>query len=184
MKFEKVSFKTFYESCKNSDSFHSLAFRRGIQTEEDQEKTAYKLWNEIKLPKRATKFSAGYDFFTPIEFGLGGAGTLSRSITIPTGIKVDLDNDKFLMMVPRSGQGFRNRLMLWNTCGIIDSDYFNNEKTEGHIMIKFYLGDPSNRYLRVDSGEAVCQGIIVPYFKVSNDEVEEARKGGFGSTSK
>ena len=88
-------------------------------------------YNDIKIPKRATTGSAGYDFFAPFTFTLNP----NETIKIPTGIRVILDSDKFLPIYPRSGLGFKFRLQLDNTVGIIDSDYCNSDN-EGHIFIK------------------------------------------------
>ena len=80
-------------------------------------------YSGLKLPKRATKCSAGYDIFSPIDFTLEPGETMK----IPTGIRVLLDENKFLMIVPRSGLGFKYRLQLDNTVGIIDADYSNSD---------------------------------------------------------
>lgn len=137
-------------------------------------------YEEIKIPKRATKFSAGYDFYAPFGFILKPGDT----ITIPTGIKCCLDNDKFLAIVPRSGMGFKYKLRLNNTLGVIDADFYNNESNEGHIFIKISNENNENKELKVNKGEAFAQGIILSYFTTEDDEVTEERKGGFGSTTK
>lgn len=89
------------------------------------------IYNKIKLPKRATTKSAGYDFYTPFGFVL----PTNESIVIPTGIRCNCKPNYFLSLVPRSGIGFKNRVMLANTVGIIDADYYD-ATNEGHIMIK------------------------------------------------
>ena len=89
------------------------------------------IYNDILLPKRATFGSAGYDFFAPYSFTLKPSDT----ILIPTGIKVKIEDGWFLALFPRSGQGFKYRLQLDNTVGIIDSDYYF-AKNEGHILVK------------------------------------------------
>lgn len=136
-------------------------------------------YDDIKLPQRATKYSAGYDIFSVKSFTLGPYET----ILIPTGIKVQLDCDKFLMVVPRSGQGFKFKVQLYNTCGIIDADYYDNDDNEGHIWVKLYNDSPEGKTLVVRQGDAICQGIILPYFITENDRSENVRSGGFGSTS-
>ena len=135
-------------------------------------------YEQIKLPKRATKCSAGYDIFSICDFELRPRQT----ILLPTGIKAQLDFDKYLLIVPRSGQGFKFKVQLYNTCGIIDSDYFNNEKNEGHIWVKLYNDSPEGHTLKVKQGDAICQGIISQYFVVDEDNVKTERNGGFGST--
>ena len=136
-------------------------------------------YDEIKLPIRATAYSAGYDIFSVRSFSLGP----NESILIPTGIKMMIDSDKFLLILPRSGQGFKYKVQLYNTAGVIDSDYYNNETNEGHIWVKLYNDSPEEKTLSISKGEAICQGIILPYYKVVDDESDKERVGGFGSTS-
>lgn len=157
MKFEKISYGQWYTDTS------------GIEVE----------YNDIKLPKRATKGSAGYDFFSLHGFELKPRQT----ILVPTGIKVQLDCDKVLVMVPRSGHGFKYKVQLQNTVGIIDCDYYNNKKNEGHIWVKLYNDSPDGETLVVKSGEAFCQGIIMQYFTVEGDNEDNVREGGFGSTT-
>lgn len=136
-------------------------------------------YEDIKLPERATKNSAGYDIYSVTDFTLQPGGT----INLPTGIKVELDDDKFLLILPRSGQGFKYKLQLYNTVGAIDQDYYNNKKNEGHIWIKIFNDSPEGKTLTINRGDAICQGIILPYYKVDGDNVDRERNGGFGSTS-
>ena len=84
------------------------------------------IWDGIELPKRSTDGSAGYDFTLPFGFKL----KKGESITIPTGICCKMEKSEFLMIVPRSGQGFKYRVSLVNTAGIIDADYFNNTDSD------------------------------------------------------
>lgn len=159
MKFEKISYDQFLDDL--SDKWFDYD-------------------NDIKIPKRATKCSAGYDIYSVYDFKLAPGET----ILLPTGIKVELDPDKYLLIVPRSGQGFKFKVQLYNTCGIIDADYYNNEKNEGHIWVKLYNDSPEGKTLSVNKGDAICQGIISQYFVVDDDKSDEIRNGGFGSTSK
>lgn len=131
----------------------------------------------IKIPKRATTGSAGYDFFAPFDFSLVPGAT----IKIPTGIRCILKEGFVLKEYPRSGLGFKYRVRLDNTVGIIDSDYYKSDN-EGHIFIK--ITNEGQQILKVKQGEAFCQGIIVEHFYAEEDEVTEQRNGGFGSTSK
>ena len=133
---------------------------------------------EIKMPKRATKGSAGYDIFTPINLKLKAGD----SIVIPTGLKIALDSDKFLMIVPRSGMGFKYQIGLANTVGIIDQDYYNNPENEGHIMIKLVNHGSKDCY--ICAGTAICQGIILSFDICDGDEASLERSGGFGSTDR
>ena len=137
-----------------------------------------KEYDDIKLPKRATKGSAGYDFFSPFDFSLEPGET----IKIPTGIKAKIADGFVLKEYPRSSFGFKYRVRLDNTVGIIDSDYYNNEKNEGHIFIK--ITNEGAKSLEVKKGDAFCQGIFSEYFLAEEEEVTEKRTGGIGSTSK
>lgn len=134
-------------------------------------------YDNIKIPKRATTGSAGYDFFAPFDFSLVPGAT----IKIPTGIRCILKEGFVLKEYPRSGLGFKYRVRLDNTVGIIDSDYYKSDN-EGHIFIK--ITNEGQQILEVKQGEAFCQGIIVEHFYAEEDEVTEQRNGGFGSTSK
>lgn len=139
--------------------------------------TIQSFWSDIILPKRATAESAGYDFFVPFNFIIGPG----EEPIIPTGIKVKLDPGYFLMIVPRSGLGFKYQLCLANTVGIIDGDYFNNQNNEGHIMVK--LINRGDRECFIKRGKAFCQGIILPYGLTIDDNATQERVGGIGSTS-
>ena len=136
-------------------------------------------YSDIKLPKRATRYSAGYDFFLTRDISLKPGET----VKVPTGIHVCLDEDKFLAVVPRSGLGFKYRLQLDNTIGIIDADYINSEN-EGHIFIKITNDSKEDKLLELEAGKAFAQGIIMSYFTTIDDEANGERNGGFGSTDK
>lgn len=133
-------------------------------------------YENIKLPHRATMGSAGYDFYSPVEFTLAPGET----IKFPTGIRTKIDEGWVLMMFPRSGLGFKYKLQLNNTVGIIDSDYFN-ALNEGHIFVK--LTNEGNKIVNVKAGEAVVQGVFVPFGIVTGDSASGVRVGGFGSTN-
>ena len=149
------------------------------QFTQDFEKCAGVIYKNLKIPKRATLGSAGYDFFSPIDFTLAPGET----IKIPTGVRVLLSMDKFLMIVPRSGLGFKYKLQLDNTVGIIDSDYSGSDN-EGHIWIKITNDSRDGKTLTIKAGEAIAQGIILKYELTDNDSTDEIRNGGFGSTTK
>lgn len=138
-------------------------------------------YDEIKLPRRATAHSAGYDIYSVTDFTLNSG----ECILLPTGIKVKLDSDKWLQIVPRSGSGFKFGIALANTCGVIDSDYYNNSKNEGHIWVKltYPRSQINDKPFVVKKGDAICQGIISQYFVTEDDGSSEKRVGGFGSTS-
>lgn len=137
-----------------------------------------KIYDEIRLPLRATKGSAGYDFFAPVAFTLKPG----ESIKIATGIRVWMENGWVLKCYPRSGHGFKFRLQLDNTVGIIDSDYFDTEN-EGHLFVKLTNDSREGKILTVEKGEGMFQGIFIEYGITLDDEAEEVRTGGFGSTT-
>ena len=142
----------------------------------------YDLFNEymnIKLPKRATRKSAGYDFFAPWEFTLQPGET----IKVPSGIRVFLDDDRFLMCAPRSGLGFKYRVQLDNTLGIIDADYVESEN-EGHIFFKITNDTHDDKTVTVNQGDGFVQGIIIKYDVTEDDDACDVRNGGFGSTDR
>jgi len=140
----------------------------------------YLNYNELKLPCRATQGSAGYDFFSPISFKLKAG----QAIKVPTCIKCNLNQGNVLMLFPRSSYGFKFRMQLDNTVGIIDQDYYNNESNEGHIFVKITNDSKNNKCLVVNKGDAFAQGIIVPFMTTDDDNVTTIRTGGIGSTSK
>jgi len=137
------------------------------------------LWEEIKLPQRATKGSAGYDFFSPARLLLKPGDT----VKVPTGIKCSLDDYRFLMIVPRSSMGFKYRMQLDNSVGIIDADYYDNPSNEGHIYIKITNDGHEGKLLDIAKGEAFAQGIILNFDVTIDNEVTAVRTGGIGSTS-
>ena len=140
---------------------------------------AKKIYEDIKLPLRATKYSAGYDFYSPFDFTLNPG----ESIKIPTGIRAKMREDYALFLLPRSGLGFKYRLQLNNTIGLIDADYFYSDN-EGHIFAKITNDSNEGKVISVKKGEAFIQGVFLSYGITEDDEVNSIRNGGFGSTSK
>lgn len=137
------------------------------------------VYDNLKIPKRATKGSAGYDFYLPFDMSLKPG----ESVKIPTGIRVKIDEGWVLKLYPRSGLGFKFRLQLNNTVGIIDSDYFNSDN-EGHIYAKVTNDSNEGKTIELKAGDAFMQGIFVEYGITFDDEAEGIRNGGFGSTSR
>lgn len=165
-KFHKVSLYQFINDWM--DTFPGY--------EENQVKTIYE---SIRLPKRATTGSAGYDFYSPIDITLPPG----KEIKIPTGIRVEMEEGWVLMCYPRSGLGFKYRLQMNNTVGIIDSDYFNSDN-EGHIFAKITNDTKEGKTVEIPAGTGFMQGIFTEYGITVDDEVEELRNGGFGSTTR
>ena len=131
----------------------------------------------LKPPTRATKGSAGYDFESPISVELKPGET----IKIPTGIRVKINDGWVLKLYPRSGLGFKFRVQMNNTVGIIDSDYYNSDN-EGHIFCKITNDTNEDKTVSVNKGTGFCQGIFVEYGITFDDDVTDERNGGFGST--
>jgi dUTP pyrophosphatase len=165
-KFEKVSFEQFLKDMK--DTFGEKYFDAQIKF----------IYDDILLPKRATKDSAGYDFHSPIIFTLKP----NETIKIPTGIKVKIDEGWVLKCYPRSSLGFKYRFQLDNIVGIIDGDYYYSDN-EGHIFAKLTNCSNENKTICVDQNDRFMQGIFVQYGITYNDEVDGIRNGGFGSTN-
>ena len=136
-------------------------------------------YENVSLPARATAGSAGYDFHTPFSFSL----VTKESITIPSGIRVKIEPGWWLGILPRSGHGFKYRIQLDNTLGVIDSDYYYADN-EGHIFIKLTCDSLSNSQLSLSAGDRFAQGIFLPYGITVSDRAEGERRGGFGSTGK
>lgn len=134
-------------------------------------------FSSIILPVRATAGSAGYDFFAVKNITLKGGETA----LLPTGIRVKIDEGWVLKIYPRSSLGFKYRLTLNNTVGIIDSDYYYAEN-EGHIFIK--VTNCGDKDLFIEKGKAFAQGIFVEYGITVDDCATAARTGGMGSTDK
>ena len=139
---------------------------------------AKEIYTTLKLPRRATAGSAGYDFFSPVDFELKPG----ESLKIPTGIRAEMENDWVLKLYPRSGLGFKFRLQLNNTVGIIDSDYFHSDN-EGHIFIKITNDSNEGKTVQVQAGTGFAQGIFLEYGITVDDDATAIRNGGFGSTT-
>ena len=136
------------------------------------------VYEKIKLPVRATAGSAGYDFFAPVDITMKPGET----VKIPTGIRVEMEQDWVLKCYPRSGLGFKYRLQLNNTVGIIDSDYFYSDN-EGHIFAKITNDSNEGKSVSIQAGTGFMQGIFVEYGITVDDDAKGVRNGGFGSTT-
>jgi len=165
-KFEKVSFKQFKKDLQEMNK----------EVKDDE---VFGIYEQIQLPKRATTGSAGYDFFAPFTITLKP----NETIKIPTGIRAEMASDWVLQIFPRSGLGFKFRLQLDNTVGIIDSDYYH-ALNEGHIICKITNNNFEEKTLCIEQGKGFVQGIFLQYGITVDDNVEEKRVYGFGSTTK
>ena len=167
MHFEKISFNQW---VKDYNKTCDLDVNRTYNAERGYE--------AIKLPKQGTARSMGMDFFMPYDITIPP----HTYITIPTGIRwvvPPIDHQIGMMIMPRSGLGFKHGIRLANTVGVIDADYWQSDN-EGHIMIKLY--NPSDDKVSIPAGQGFAQGIVTPFFICEGAESDENRTGGFGST--
>lgn len=136
-------------------------------------------YDDIIIPKRSTKFSAGYDFYMPYDLTI----KKNEVVLIPTGIKAMLNSDEFLGIYIRSSLGFKYNLRMCNQVGIVDSDYYNNTSNEGHIFVK--LKNEGDNDIILKKYDRYVQGIIQKYYIVDNEkEIEDIRVGGIGSSGR
>ena len=129
---------------------------------------------ELILPKRGTKYSAGYDFYSPIDVTLMPG---ERKV-IPTGIKVCMEDNEFLAIYVRSSLGFKWDVRMCNQVGIIDADFYNNPDNEGHMW--FALQNHGDKVFKVEAGQGFGQGIFMKYYTVDEEEVNTERTGWSG----
>lgn len=173
-RFEKVSFEQFKKDWLKYMSYENMS---------DEQIDTYirQIYEDIKLPRRATLCSADYDFYMPDYKCVG----FTRPTVIPTGIKCSMNYSWVLNIYPRSGHGFKYGTHLVNSVGIIDGDYYNNDTNEGDIIIKL-INDENVclNNLSLPKGEAFCQGVFTKFGITENDDADGIRDGGIGSTSK
>lgn len=132
------------------------------------------LYDSYNIPKRKTKYAAGYDIFLIEDLVINP----NEIIKIPTGIKANMLEDEVLFLIIRSGMGFKYNIRLCNQVAIIDKDYYNNLNNEGHIFLK--IQNEGKNKVEIKKGESICQGIFMKYLKVDN-EIEDfiERKGKY-----
>lgn len=155
--------------------FHKVSFDEYSKYyTEDDERNIQEIYDEIKLPVRGTKKSAGYDFRCPVTINCKP----NVGYMIPTGICCEMDNNVFLQVNPRSSLGMKYGFKLTNTTGIIDADYYGNSQNGGHIFVGFTVDNP----ITINAGDKLCQGIFVPFLTTVDDTATGDRTGGMGST--
>ena len=152
-KFEKISKDNFFNSVPNGN------------------------YEDIILPKRSTKNSAGYDFYSLYDITIKP----NERVVIPTGIKVCMNENEFLGIYIRSSLGFKYNIRMCNQVGIIDADYYNNKDNEGHIFV--CLQNESDKEVVIKKGDRFVQGIFIPYLITDDDNTTDLREGGIGSTN-
>ena len=153
-RFEKISFEQFEKDISDDKS----------------------LYESYLLPKRSSKFSAGYDFFAIEAFTLL-PGEIKK---VPTGYKFIAEDDDMLMILVRSSMGFKYNVRLCNQVGIIESDYYNNESNEGHMWVA--LQNHGDKPYVVEKGQAYSQGIFTKFLITDDDMADGVRQGGLGSS--
>ena len=166
IKFEKVTYDQYKKDTIGED------FQYSLFSEENK-----KEYDEIIMPRRSTRFSAGYDFFSPRDVSIQPGS----ACVIYTGIRAIMPGSLFLAIYPRSGLGVKHRTVLSNLVGIIDSDY-RNAANEGHIILK--MVNDSDHPVHIRKGAAFAQGIFQMYLLTDDDAASGERTGGMGSTDK
>ena len=137
--------------------------------------------SEIHLPERKTKFSAGYDIEAAEDCTILPHKSGDKPALVKTGLKVAMNDDEYLMLCNRSSNPFKKGLVLANSIGVIDADYYGNSDNDGHIMYAFY--NFFDKELKIKKGDIIGQAIFSKYYIAESDVAEAQREGGFGSTS-
>lgn len=136
----------------------------------------------INLPVRKTKYSAGYDFEAAEDIVVPSFKKGMNPVLIPTGIKAYMDDDEVLYIYNRSSNPKKKGLILANSVGVIDKDYYSNPDNDGHIMFAFF--NIKDEDITIKKGDAIGQGIFSKYLITDTDMADGERTGGFGSTDK
>ena len=136
----------------------------------------------INLPKRSTKYAAGYDVEAAEDTIIPTFKPGVKPTLIPTGLKAYMQDDEMLCLYNRSSNPKKKGLVLANSVGIIDKDYYGNADNDGHIM--YAMWNFKNEDVKIEKGERIGQAIFQKYLIADNDNAEGERKGGFGSTDK
>lgn len=137
---------------------------------------------EINLPVRKTKYSAGYDVEAAEDTTIPAFKKGMKPTLVKTGIKSYMQENEYLMLANRSSNPGKKGLILANSVGIIDRDYYGNPDNDGHIMFAFY--NIKDEDVEIKKGDCIGQAIFMPFLIADNDIAEGIRTGGFGSTNK
>lgn len=164
-RFEKVTFEQFKKDFMDKFGDH--------YSNDD----ILQIYQNIKIPKRATKGSAGHDISIPFSISVAATDTLM----IPTGLRCEMKNDYVMLVFPRSSLGIKIGIQLVNQTGVIDSDYAHADN-EGHIFV--CLKNTSSKVVHFEKGQNVVQAVFIPFGVADKEEVTEERTGGIGSTHK
>ena len=137
--------------------------------------------NEINLPVRATKHSAGYDIEAAEDCIIPSFKKGMKPTLVKTGLKAYMQPDEVLYLYNRSSNPGKKGLILANSVGVVDGDYYGNPDNDGHIMFAFF--NIKDEDIEIKKGERIGQGVFGKYLIVDNDNAEGERLGGFGSTN-
>ena len=136
----------------------------------------------INLPERKTKFSAGYDIEAAEDITVPKFVPGIKPTLVKTGLKAYMMDDEVLYLYNRSSNPGKKGLILANSVGVIDKDYYGNEDNDGHIMLAFF--NIKDEDIEIKKGDAIGQGVFAKYLIVDDDNADGIRQSGFGSTSK
>jgi len=136
----------------------------------------------INLPARKTKYSAGYDVEAAEDTIVPAFKPGMKPTLVKTGIKSYMQDNEYLMLANRSSNPGKKGLILANSVGIVDKDYYGNPDNDGHIMFAFY--NVKDEDVEIKKGDCIGQAIFMPFLVADGDMADGARTGGFGSTSK
>ena len=136
----------------------------------------------INLPIRKTKYSAGYDIEAAEDVVIPSFKKGMNPTLIKTGLKAYMQDDEVLYLYNRSSNPKKKGLIMANSVGVIDKDYYGNPDNDGHIMYAFY--NIKSEPVEIKKGDIVGQAIFQKYLITDDDSAEGERVGGFGSTNK
>lgn len=137
---------------------------------------------KINLPERKTRYSAGYDIEAAEDTIVPAFKPGMKPTLVKTGLKTYMQENEYLMLANRSSNPGKKGLILANSVGIIDKDYYENPDNDGHVMFAFY--NIKDEDVEIKKGDCIGQAIFMPFLVADNDEAKEERTGGFGSTNK
>lgn len=135
----------------------------------------------IHLPVRKTKYSAGYDIEAAEDCTIPAFEAGQKPALVKTGLKVYMQDDEVFMLYNRSSNPGKKGLVLANSVGVIDKDYYGNVDNDGHVMFAFY--NIKSEPVEIKKGDVIGQGIFQKYFITDDDFADGTRVGGFGSTN-
>lgn len=165
-KFEKISWGQFQKDYVDT-------FGEGKTINMDDIR---KIYDDIKLPCRKTRFSAGHDISIPFNITLPS----KEKLMIPTGVRCKMDTDYVMIIAPRSSLGIKKGLRISNTIPVIDSDYYDADN-EGHIFVSVI--NDGKEPIKFKAGDNIVQALFVPYGIADDNVVIAERTGGIGSTN-